>query len=140
MTKELICIACPRGCALNVTTDEAADTITVSGNSCPKGIEYGEQEIRFPMRTLTTTVACRFFSAETDKKNAGGQEFIRIPVKTGCEIPLKEMKPMISKIRGIVASSPIRYGDCLARLTVSNGSEIPIIACASTEDFLWKEE
>lgn len=133
MTKKLICIACPRGCALTVTIDDARNIIEVSGNSCPKGISYGKQEVLCPMRTLTTTVACRSARHNGKMTGFGEPEFIRLPVKTGCEIPLEEMTSMIEKIRSITASAPVRYGDCLAQLTAENGTEIPIIACASTE-------
>ena len=133
MTKNLICIACPRGCRLTVTIDTATDIIDVSGNSCPKGISYGKQEVLCPMRTLTTTVRCRLFLRRED---TGGREpaFARLPIKTGYEIPLEEMKSMMKKIRSITVSAPVRYGDCLARLMTENGTEIPIIACASTEE------
>lgn len=133
MTKELICIACPRGCALTVTIDDATNIIEVSGNSCPKGISYGKQEVLCPMRTLTTTVACKQFRRNGDTTGFGKPEFIRLPVKTGCEIPLEEMTSMIEKIRTITAAAPVRYGDCLAQLTAENGTKIPILACASTE-------
>ncbi len=133
MTKELICIACPRGCALTVTIDDTTNIIEVSGNSCPKGISYGKQEVLCPMRTLTTTVACKQFRRNGDTTGFGAPEFIRLPVKTGCEIPLEEMTSMIEKIRTITASAPVRYGDCLAQLTAENGMKIPIIACANTE-------
>lgn len=133
MTKELICIACPRGCTLTVTIGDTPDTIEVSGNSCPKGISYGKQEVLCPMRTLTTTVACRSARHNGKMTEFGAPEFIRLPVKTGCEIPLEEMTSMIEKIRSITASAPVRYGDCLAQLTAENGTKIPIIACASTE-------
>lgn len=133
MTKNLICIACPRGCRLTVTIDTATDIIEVSGNSCPKGLTYGKQEVLCPMRTLTTTVRCRLFLRRED---TGGREpaFTRLPIKTGHEIPLEEMKSMMEKIRSITATAPVRYGDCLARLTTQNGTEIPILACASTEE------
>ena len=133
MTKELICIACPRGCALTVTIDDATNIIEVSGNSCPKGISYGKQEVLCPMRTLTTTVACKQFRRNGETTGFSEPEFIRLPVKTGCEIPLEEMTSMIEKIRTITASAPVRYGDCLAQLTAENGMKIPILACASTE-------
>ena len=133
MTKKLICIACPRGCALTVTIDDTTNIIEVSGNSCPKGISYGKQEVLCPMRTLTTTVACRSARHNGKMTGFGAPEFIRLPVKTGCEIPLEEMKSMIEKIRTITASAPVRYGDCLAQLTAENGMKIPILACASTE-------
>ena len=133
MTKELICIACPRGCALTVTINDATNIIEVSGNSCPKGAIYGKQEVLCPMRTLTTTVACKQSPRNEETTGFGEPKFIRLPVKTGCEIPLEEMKSMIEKIRTITASAPVRYGDCLAQLTAENGTEIPILACASTE-------
>ena len=133
MTKELICIACPRGCALTVTIDDTTNIIEVSGNSCPKGISYGKQEVLCPMRTLTTTVACRSAQHNGETTGFSAPEFIRLPVKTGCEIPLEEMTSMIEKIRTITASAPVRYGDCLAQLTAENGMKIPILACASTE-------
>ena len=85
------------------------------------------------MRTLTTTVACRSARHNGETTGFGEPEFIRLPVKTGCEIPLEEMKSMIEKIRTIIASAPVRYGDCLAQLTAENGTKIPILACASTE-------
>lgn len=134
MTKNLICIACPRGCRLTVTIDTATDIIDVSGNSCPKGISYGKQEVLCPMRTLTTTVACKQSPRNEETTGFGEPKFIRLPVKTECEIPLEEMTSMIEKIRTITVSAPVRYGDCLARLTAENGMKIPIIACASTEE------
>ena len=134
MTRELICIACPRGCTLTVTIGDTPDTMEVSGNSCPKGISYGKQEVLCPMRTLTTTVACKPARRNGETTGFGEPEFIRLPVKTGCEIPLEEMKSMIEKIRTITASAPVRYGDCLAQLTTENGMKIPILACASTEE------
>ena len=133
MTKELICIACPRGCALTVTIGDMPDIMEVSGNSCPKGAIYGKQEVLCPMRTLTTTVACRSVRRNGETIGFGEPECIRLPVKTGCEIPLEEMTSMIEKIRSITASAPVRYGDCLAQLTAENGMKIPILACASTE-------
>ena len=133
MTKKLICIACPRGCALTVTIDDTTNIIEVNGNSCPKGISYGKQEVLCPMRTLTTTVACKQSPRNEETTGFGESDFIRLPVKTGCEIPLEEMKSMIEKIRTITASAPVRYGDCLAQLTAENGTKIPILACASTE-------
>ena len=131
MTKNLICIACPRGCHLTVTIGAATDTIEVSGNSCPKGLSYGKQEVLCPMRTLTTTVSCRLLRSRDTSGHK--QAFARLPVKTGREIPLEEMKSMIENIRSITVSAPVRYGDCLALLKTQNGTEIPILACASTE-------
>ena len=41
--KELICIVCPKGCHLKVDEENGW---AVSGNSCPKGAEYGRTELQ----------------------------------------------------------------------------------------------
>ena len=50
--KEIICITCPKGCHLKV--DE--QTFAVTGNSCPRGAVYGANELRNPVRVVTSTV------------------------------------------------------------------------------------
>ena len=50
---KLVCIRCPRGCNLNITK-KSNGQIIVTGNSCPRGEEYGKQEITQPKRTITT--------------------------------------------------------------------------------------
>ena len=37
----IICIVCPKGCRL--TVDE--NTLAVTGNGCPRGAEYGKNEL-----------------------------------------------------------------------------------------------
>ena len=54
MKKDLICIVCPRGCALTVS-DESG-TYTVTGNTCPRGEAYGIAETTHPTRTVTSVV------------------------------------------------------------------------------------
>lgn len=138
MTKQLICIACPRGCRLSVRIEDTGDNhpsaqnVEVSGNSCPKGIAYGRQEVICPMRTLTTTVACKLPS----NKPSSDERHIRLPVKTGCEIPLKDMNVTIKKIRSIIIGKPVRCGDIIAVLKGENGSDIPIAACTSTKEII----
>ena len=150
MTKQFICITCPRSCNLTVTVDETTDTgtrahtdlqerapqapmrITVSGNRCPKGADYGKQEAICPMRTLTTTVVCRLSHHGTGLPDVPA--FVRLPVKTGCEIPLEHMFEAIKKVHGIAAVSPVRCGDCLGQVSLANGKTVPVIACAGTDD------
>ena len=74
--KELICIVCPKGCHLYVD-EENNDFVT--GNSCPRGAVYGQNEIRNPQRTLTSTVRIQ------------GAAYRRCPVKTNRPIPKSAM-------------------------------------------------
>ena len=43
--------------------------------------------------------------------------YLRLPTKTGCNIPLETLKPIIGKRCGISGSAPIRYGNCIMQLT-----------------------
>lgn len=52
--RELVCIVCPKGCRLRV--DEEND-FAVTGNSCPRGAQYGREECTNPTRVVTSTVA-----------------------------------------------------------------------------------
>ena len=38
MERKITCIICPRGCAM--TAEIQGETVTVTGNTCPKGEEY----------------------------------------------------------------------------------------------------
>ncbi|MDR0316047.1 MAG: DUF1667 domain-containing protein, partial [Treponema sp.] len=59
--KELVCIVCPIGCSLRVEEGPAATdglpAISVSGNRCPRGAAYAQEEIRAPKRMITATCA-----------------------------------------------------------------------------------
>ena len=52
MKRELTCIICPRGCTLSVEIED--EKVTVSGNACPKGEQYGIDECINPVRTVTS--------------------------------------------------------------------------------------
>ena len=54
MEKNFTCTRCPMGCAL--TVEDAGGILTVTGQGCPRGEEYGRSEYTCPVRTLTTTV------------------------------------------------------------------------------------
>jgi len=133
MIKQLVCIACPRGCRLTVRIEDtenppSAKNVEVSGNSCPKGIVYGRQEVICPMRTLTTTLP---YTAKNMKNTV-----MRLPVKTLTEIPLRDIIITMQKIRAIRITKPVNCGDIIAVLKGEDGANISVSACASTEDFV----
>ena len=51
---DLVCIMCPVGCNLKVNKN--GDDIVVTGNRCPRGAEYGKNEMVCPKRMVTTVV------------------------------------------------------------------------------------
>ena len=95
--KELICITCPKGCHLKV--DE--ETFAVTGNSCPRGAVYGANELRNPVRVITSTVV---LESET---------FRRLPVKTDRAVPKGKMFEIMRALETVRVQTPVKVGDVL---------------------------
>ena len=96
--RRMTCIICPKGCTLTVTLGSDPK---VTGNSCPRGEEYGISEISHPMRTLTSTIRVR--------KQDGS--IGRISVKSKGEIPKEEIFTLSKKIHQTVIDAPVAVGD-----------------------------
>lgn len=94
--KELICIVCPRGCHLKV--DEAND-YAVTGNSCPRGAEYGRNECTHPTRVLTTTV------------KIDGAAYRRCPVRTERAIDKSLLFKAMDALNDVTLHAPVHVGD-----------------------------
>ena len=110
--KELICIVCPNGCRLRV--DEAAD-YRVSGHKCPRGEAYGKEELTNPVRTVTSTIRIE------------GAVYPRLPVKTDRPIPKAKIPAVMARLNAILAHSPVKRGDILAKNIADSGADL--IAC-----------
>ena len=94
MTKEFICIVCPRGC--HVKVDEAG---TISGNQCKRGETYVKNEMTNPKRVLTTTVRTTF------------EEIPRASVKTVEAIPKGLIYQAMDLINQVVITKEMNIGD-----------------------------
>lgn len=99
MTKDMICILCPRGCHL---TAEARDgAVTVSGNGCPRGVRYAESELLHPVRTVTATV------------RVSNRPDTMVPVKTETPVPKERMMEVMAALRATAVEAPIELGTAL---------------------------
>ncbi len=98
MTRELVCIICPRGCTLKVDLGEDG-ILGVSGNSCPRGEKYAQDECCNPVRTVTSTVRCEDGSVAA--------------VKTDRPIPKDKVFECMRKINSVKACLPISIGDVI---------------------------
>lgn len=94
----LICIVCPKGCHLNVDEENG---YRVTGNSCPRGAEYGKKELTHPTRVLTSTVRII------------GANHRRCPVKTERAIPKELMFDAMKCLNSVELHSPVRRGDII---------------------------
>lgn len=97
--KELICINCPMGCNLTVTVENGV-VLSVTGNTCPRGIEYGKNEVLHPVRTLTSTV-------RVDNRE------IMLPVRSDRAIPKECLFEAMQKVNSVTVSAPVSIGDVL---------------------------
>ena len=114
--KELICIVCPIGCSLIV--DEGADLLAVSGNRCPRGEVYAQEEITAPKRVVTATCSA-----------AADGALRRIPVKTSVPCPKEKIKRLLADIYRVRIALPVRAGDIV--IADWDGCGIDVVATRS---------
>lgn len=108
MEKELICICCPNGCHLKVE----AEANKVTGNTCPRGIEYGINEVTHPVRVITSTV-----------KVKNGQLPV-VPVKTKEPIPKDLNFKCMEEINKATITAPVKIGDVVIENVLGTGIDI----------------
>ncbi len=107
--KELICIVCPRGCHLKVDEENG---YTVTGNSCPRGEQYGRNEIKDPRRVLTSTVKIY------------GTAYRRCPVRTSAAIKKGDLFNAMKELNGVTLTSPVKRGDVVISNILSSGADL----------------
>lgn len=109
MIKELICIVCPKGCHLKVDTDR---DFAVTGNSCPRGAEYGRAELIHPTRVITSTVRCV------------GARIPRCPVKTDRPIPKEQIQEVMAALDGVCLTAPVAMGQVVLADVCHTGANV----------------
>lgn len=107
--KELVCIVCPKGCRLHVDEENG---YAVTGNSCPRGAEYGRNEIKNPTRVLTSTV-----------KLTGGI-YRRCPVKTDRAVPKGKLMEIMRALNSVELISPVRIGQIALENAAGTGVNV----------------
>lgn len=109
--KELVCIVCPKGCRLHVDEE---NNFAVTGNSCPRGAEYGHHEISNPTRVLTSTV-----------KLTGGL-YRRCPVKTDAAVPKGKLMDIMKLLNAVELKSPVKIGDIVLQNVADTGANVVV--------------
>ncbi|MEG1932234.1 MAG: DUF1667 domain-containing protein [Pygmaiobacter sp.] len=112
---EMVCIGCPMGCSL--TVEQQGETITVSGNACPRGKAFAKAELTHPCRSVTTTMATSF------------QELPFLPVRTDGEIPKELVAEAVKALGKQKITTRVRCGEVVLRDLLCTG--VSVIATAS---------
>ena len=110
---EKICIVCPKGCRLSITQENG--TINVTGNVCPRGVKYAEQEILDPRRVVTAV-------APTD---SAIQPFLA--VRTPAMVAKAKIPAILTKIYALRLNPPIAAGTVV--LEDCDGEGTPVVTC-----------
>ncbi len=116
--KNLICIGCPLGCTLTVTIGDG-EVVTVTGNTCKRGVDYARKEVTHPTRIVTSTVCVK------------GGAIPMVSVKTQNDIPKEKIMDIMHCINSLTVEAPVHIGDVL--LTDIAGCNVDLIA---TKDVL----
>ncbi len=114
--RTLTCIKCPLGCQLSVTVDDAG-AVTVTGNTCPRGAAYGEEEVIRPMRTVTGSV------------RVSGGELPLCSVKTAGDIPKDRIFEVMKEIRSVRLTAPVEIGQTV--IEDAAGTGVAVVATRS---------
>jgi len=97
---KIICVSCPIGCRMTVQSKDGKIT-SVTGNTCPKGIKYAEEEFINPLRILPTTV-----------KVIDG-ELSLVSVKTEKAISKRLLLKAMVEIAEIEVNAPVKIGQVI---------------------------
>lgn len=117
--RELTCISCPLGCSLRVELDGSGQVLSVTGNTCRRGEEYGRKEVTAPTRTVTSTVRLE-----------GGKAPV-VSVRTRTDIPKEKIFACMEAIRRTAAKAPVRMGDVV--IPDAAGTGVDVIATKDAE-------
>jgi CxxC motif-containing protein len=106
--KELTCIVCPIGCQLSI--EEKDGQLIITGNRCPRGAAYAEEELRAPKRVVTAT--CRIINTGTST-DIQTQIPHRLPVKSTTPCPKEQINDLLRDIYQLKVTLPVKAGDVL---------------------------
>jgi CxxC motif-containing protein len=100
------------GCSLTVEEGEAGPdgfpVLTVTGNRCPRGAVYAQEEIRSPKRVVTATCAVAEEDPAAPGRISGPR---RVPVKTSGPCPRERIGALLKEIYQIKVKLPVKAGD-----------------------------
>ncbi len=109
--RELVCIACPVGCRLQVLQEQSGE-IRVSGNQCEKGDTYGREELLAPRRVVTATV------------RLAGSPLRRLPVKTHRPLPREHIGALLAEASRLQVRAPVARGQVLLADFLGTGVDL----------------
>ncbi len=100
MKKQLICLSCPIGCHLEADQDEKG-AWHITGNKCPRGVVYAQNELTDPRRIVTAVV-------RTDS-----ELMPFIPVRTDQPLPRRLAAKLLNELYKLRVKTPVKCEEVL---------------------------
>lgn len=110
-TSEIICVACPKGCTLQVK-HEGNDVLEIIGAGCRRGKEYAICELQDPRRMVASTV-----------KVKGGLHPL-VPVYTQSSFPKPLIPQLAQKLREVEVPAPVKINQVVLEDALGTGIDI----------------
>ena len=107
--RELTCIGCPMGCAVQVELEQGR-VKSVTGQSCKRGEIYARTEVVSPKRILTSTV----------RLEGGGV----VSVKTKEPILKEQLFVCVKALKNIVVQPPVHIGEVIVKNIENTGVDV----------------
>lgn len=107
---DLVCIVCPNGCNLKV--DNSGKELKVQGHKCKRGIQFAQEELTNPTRTVCTTIKTIF------------EELPVVPVRTSKEIPKSKIIEMMDAVNRITIDKIYPRGYAIIKNILNTGVDI----------------
>ena len=110
-TSEIICVACPKGCVLEVK-HEGNEALEIVGAGCRRGKDYAICELQDPRRMVASTVKVR-----------GGLHPL-VPVYTREAFPKPLIPQLAQKLREVEVPAPVSINQVVLEDALGTGIDI----------------
>ena len=111
MEQMITCINCPVGCRMTVTLSDSGEFVSVTGNTCPRGAKYAQQECTVPERVITAVIPVD--GSDTP-----------LSVKTKQPVPKSMIFDVMDVLQGVRVSPPVQIGQVIVENVLNTGSDI----------------
>ena len=111
MEQTITCINCPVGCRMTVSLSDTGEFISVTGNTCPRGAKYAQQECTLPERMITAVIPVT--GCETP-----------LSVKTASPVPKNLIASVMNELSRVQISLPVSIGQVVLPDVLDTGVDI----------------
>ncbi|ACV21687.1 Benzene 1,2-dioxygenase system ferredoxin--NAD(+) reductase subunit [Slackia heliotrinireducens] len=107
---DLVCISCPVGCMIHAV-EQDGKIVSVTGNTCRRGLKYAEGEVLDPQRMVTCLVDVE-------------ESAMPASVRTERTVPKRLIPDVLAELRRVTLTKPVRCGDVVFENVCGTGVNV----------------